>query len=359
MRTHPRFDFRRGFTLIELLVVIAIIAVLIALLLPAVQAAREAARRAQCVNNMKQLGLAVHNYESVNGMFPPVSFTTLSTTPGYVTYGPSALMRMLPFLEQTHLGNTYNFTLGGAFYSANWTAAGVAIGSIWCPSDGVISQRRDLTTLTSANGGTGMNVLYAVPTDQAGKYFQVSSSYTPMNGMWPVFGFPGTSNWKTGVTGANGGMSPVGVTIGAITDGTSNTLIFGERSQSMYTADSITHNQYGLYAYNLGVWFSCMMDAEFPINAYKKYRNEISSCSYYAFQGASSNHPGGANFLLGDGSVKFLKETINSWPIADCDAANIGYDSTTSCYNLGTAVPGIYQKLSTRSLGEVISADSY
>src|ERR1700757_4935439 len=105
---------RRGFTLIELLVVIAIIAVLIALLLPAVQAAREAARRAQCVNNLKQLGLSVANYESTNGCFPGNSYSGLPGAPGVPsnTTFPnfSAFVRLMPYLEQSAVYNSVNFS---------------------------------------------------------------------------------------------------------------------------------------------------------------------------------------------------------------------------------------------------------
>ena len=133
---------RTAFTLIELLVVIAIIAVLIALLLPAVQAAREAARRAQCTNNLKQLGLAAANYESANLCFAGDSYTTTNTTtqmnpPAYSYKYPesfSVFVRMLPFFEQSPMYNAANFSLN-AGAPDNLTIGGVAVPSLICPSD--------------------------------------------------------------------------------------------------------------------------------------------------------------------------------------------------------------------------------
>src|SRR5690348_9079303 len=125
---------RRGFTLVELLVVIAIIGVLIGLLLPAVQAAREAARRMQCTNNLKQLGLALHNYEAVAGTLPPPyvqagSGTTITWTNGWSAHG-----RVLPFMEQGALFNAINFTLR---YSTpqNLTVSSMSIAVFLCPSE--------------------------------------------------------------------------------------------------------------------------------------------------------------------------------------------------------------------------------
>src|SRR4051812_24180729 len=130
---------RPGFTLIELLVVIAIIGVLIALLLPAVQAAREAARRAQCVNNLKQIGLGLHNYESTNGVFPPGRINTYVAGNGHCW---GAYSQMLPFLEQKAVFDAMNFSMNPdpdyttSTAVANRTAAVTVVSALLCPSDG-------------------------------------------------------------------------------------------------------------------------------------------------------------------------------------------------------------------------------
>ncbi len=139
-----RCGSRTGFTLIELLVVIAIIAVLIALLLPAVQAAREAARRSQCVNNLKQIGLALHNYHSTNDVFPMGSSMNPLNGPGdyNLTWSQwSAHSLMLPYLEQAPLYNSANFSWGidpnwGLCWAFNSTVCNTKVSGFLCPSDG-------------------------------------------------------------------------------------------------------------------------------------------------------------------------------------------------------------------------------
>ena len=175
---------RRGFTLIELLVVIAIIAVLIALLLPAVQAAREAARRAQCVNNLKQLALASHNYVSTYGTFPigsPMMADPLISGQS-VAESQSIFVSLLGQLEQQPLFNSYNFSRS-TYAVMNQTVFRTGLSALWCPSDGQISKTRSIGayggaanfqfTFTSYAGCTGVffpEVLFFVnSTNQIGR----------------------------------------------------------------------------------------------------------------------------------------------------------------------------------------------
>jgi prepilin-type N-terminal cleavage/methylation domain-containing protein/prepilin-type processing-associated H-X9-DG protein len=213
---------RRAFTLIELLVVIAIIAVLIALLLPAVQAAREAARRAQCVNNLKQLGLAAQNYVSANNVFPPqTSYPTIAAnitgnTAGFA-WGFTWYYAIFPQLEQQQIFNAVNFSLGPMDLS-QVSAASVKVSALLCPSE---SANLQLFPVTTAN-----NTYYYSVSNYVGNYGG-PAAYSPYTGTI-VPGYDVESGMNI-----NAGKLPI-VGMQSITDGTSNTGLFSERLLSNF-----------------------------------------------------------------------------------------------------------------------------
>jgi prepilin-type N-terminal cleavage/methylation domain-containing protein/prepilin-type processing-associated H-X9-DG protein len=355
---------KRGFTLIELLVVIAIIAVLIGLLLPAVQAAREAARRAQCVNNLKQLGLATHNYHDANNSFPMATSRALRNAAGesWNWNNWSAQALMLAYTEQAPLYNSINFSLPPITFdglqNANTTAYNTKVRLFLCPSESLAS---------------------VLP---IGNNYMVSYGTTMTANDFDAYGLqPGTSGLYASI---------VAYGVQHCTDGTSNTIamgerIFGDRTKtpkgyrgngvnnvpSTYQGVDVTrfidartnipavldffNACTGVYndpshtatsnAYNNGgdVWgwgtpAFTSFTTHVPPNS-KRYgwascRNgsQGAGVDNSHIINASSFHPGGANFVFGDGSVKFIKETI---------------DMQT------------YWALGTKAGGEVVSADSY
>ena len=361
--TNPRDPRRhpRGFTLIELLVVIAIIGVLIGLLLPAVQAAREAARRAQCANNLKQMGLALHNYESSANTFP-IGYFNLTLSNGCnpnanVTNGHTWESYLLPFMENGALFNAVNFS---RTYNSRsqFTAWGMQSSSYICPSDTpaeVLDPTQFLkTTPTSyaASAGTTEVMIYAYD--------------------------PPTNADRCGSIDCNGAFGVTQVTRGAdFVDGLSSTIFLGETSRFPNEPAGSPFN-FGNIG---GLWqgppwsgSAAWGDTRFMALAYPVPRINsppaIGSAAWATFSGTAypncllntsplatdqpswaldrttgqvpcrdmgqmgfrSLHPGMANFLMGDGSMKSLRESVNL---------------TT------------YQALGTRRGGEVISGDAY
>jgi prepilin-type N-terminal cleavage/methylation domain-containing protein/prepilin-type processing-associated H-X9-DG protein len=369
---------RRAFTLIELLVVIAIIAVLIALLLPAVQSAREAARRAQCINNLKQLGLGIHNYHSSNNCLPPLWGSFANPNFGQpLDAGGWPLnwaVTLLPYIEQQNLYNSANNACaGGAYDPVNLnTLSSTKINTLICPSESIKTGPWIASTFTSyhANMG-GPASLYAW-----------TGPIVPMNGSY-ASNAPGHANIpEEAGSGTTSNLGTFGFE--SVTDGLSNTAMFSEALvglngfvvvlpgnlpnalrvsyQTNFTVNWDTGNATEALQFvqtcqglpgttqptNPTQWSGACWSGDHAgtlhFNAYNHNNvpNGLSCVSANSWGGppgglndaitASSLHPGGVNICFTDGSVKFVKNSIS--------------------------IP-TWWAIGTRNQGEIVSSDSY
>jgi prepilin-type N-terminal cleavage/methylation domain-containing protein len=337
----------RGFTLVELLVVIAIIGVLVGLLLPAVQAAREAARRASCQNNLRQIGIACHNYHDVHQSFPP-GWIDNPDDPNGEGWGWLALL--LPYVEQDNLSKQLGVTRGNlqqqlsaspVGFGAQAVSAGKTPIKIFiCPTDtghqnGQVHADRDMTA------GKGY-----MASGVTGTFLPGMSNYIGVAGHLNLAG----SAQNTGIFFGNSRIN-----ISDITDGTSNTIMVGERETIdcrsgtwlgvMDTGDSTVAPSMANGSHARGVHLVTG-------HSHPKLNQDDSpslpwNTDYVGCQeGFSSLHPGGAQFLFADSSIKFIPETIgHNWANPSGVPEGIASDAKWN----GTGPNGVYQALMSRS----------
>lgn len=324
---------RRGFTLIELLVVIAIIAVLIALLLPAVQAAREAARRAQCINNLKQIGLGLHNYHSTANSFPMGASLNPYQVGGTTSWNCwSAQGLMLNYLEQGALYNAANFMYapewnGTQAYPINSTVVLTVINTFLCPSDGNAGKQGWNSSYCASQGTTTIGYPFS-DTDYT-NYHKSTGAFAYQNN-YAIQNFTdGTSNTiaysefvvndssvsrpkkskATGNTGSGGSLTNDTFLVGlpaVQADWNTCTSTFqgggvGNGPGSNWTTGAMGYTMFNTVVPPNGggtiKWAACRMGC-------------CAQAQHADYVVATSNHSGGVNVAMADGSVKFIKDSI-------------------------------------------------
>jgi len=352
--------------LIELLVIISTIAVLIALLLPAVQSAREAARRAQCTNNLKQLALAAHNYESSNSVFPSGGMTPTAASVGWSPLTPyysywGYLMGLSQYFEQGAIYNAFNSSSLSYFSPENDTVSAAKISVLWCPSDPEVFNGNGIYTSPPAGDNRRMTYTYGL------------TSYRGICGPWytPVRNCIGIAPGDYSKLTANAlGVIYHGssVSIASITDGTSNTMMIGE----------YVYGRLSQVDKNCWHWWNAgnsdsIGTAMYAPNIKGKDISIYDNTAQIPIVSQSSEHPGGANHAFSDGSVRFIKDSVQSWQPDYAQSTVPGWPTgliyttvittpagTTGVYGVKPGFTyGVYQSLSTRNGGEVISADQY
>jgi prepilin-type N-terminal cleavage/methylation domain-containing protein/prepilin-type processing-associated H-X9-DG protein len=329
----PRMRGRRlGFTLVELLVVIAIIGVLVALLLPAVQAAREAANRMSCQNNLKQLGIGLHNHHNTYGVFPP-GRKSLGNTQGAViaTYASDpivlnhhGLIYVLPFVEQANLKDRFNLNAASGNFMANQVFGyPISPGTVLSTPNAIASGNAALASITlkvlhcPSDGATKFIAPGSVHYSPDGTAGQVTAIKTNYDFICQAQGVNRYNWWKNATTATQYMFGENSNTrIAMVLDGTSNTLMMGEQTLELFNGVTTGWSYAGWVSVGIdpvGAW-----NVTFPptgLNVWN-YNNNTSPLNNKrgrraSWYNASSVHPGGVNFVFADGSVRFVSQTID------------------------------------------------
>jgi prepilin-type processing-associated H-X9-DG protein len=334
--------------LVEVLVVIAVIGLLLGLLVPAVQSAREASRRASCMNNLRQIGQALHSYHGAFECFPPGRLRTgdaRELLSGIACSGPpdrSFLLAVLPQVEQASLYNSFNLSLW-VLAPENTTGQAVVVSAYVCPSD---------PDAFRVHTRSPDDFDWEPSSDASPK---ACTSYGGFGASASAFALPRPSQNCTvdpaSAAQSNGVFGDVPpITTASITDGLSLTLIVADKSVT--TLRMISDPADPFLSDHGGWWVrgspgQTILEGEFPPNTYKRRPPGLSHTAAWTWS-ASSLHAGGVNGLMADGSVRFIKETIDASPLEPTQLAPI----------VG-APPGVWQMLISRNGGEVIDTNAF
>ena len=354
LQHHSDSHVSQGFTLIEMLAVISIIGILIGLLLPGVQQSRETARRIVCSSHLKQIGAGLHSYNDIfnslpQGRFPSFDKRYAGTNPPcsskFIDKGP--LVAILPWLEQGPLFHSINQDVT-IFGYENRTACAQSVETYICPSDtDSVVREADGSKLMPFGLWDGQDSLQMSFGSYAGNFGSLNVNAS-------IIGQPNCKVPAILISQSNGvfnDLSPA--TTSSILDGLSQTIFFSEKSTTVLRGvipfDPTIFKRYGWYfSGNMGDSLISMM---YPPNMFQSVA--YSAGSNHAF-GATSLHPGGVNVLMGDGSVRFINESIHSWPSDRLTGYPAGAVRSPGGWWTNLPKPGIWQTLSTKSGMEVL-----